>query len=81
MFEAGLHLFPLGRVEHQRDLDARRQPRRQLVHIRHAVAADKIDVDVENVRTFFLLRLGEIDQTVPILRIEQIAHLLRTATR
>ena len=78
MFEASLHLFPLGRVEHKRNLDARRKSRGKRVHIGNAVAADKIDVDVENMCTFFFLRFGEIYKPVPILCFKQIAHLFRT---
>ena len=80
VFEAGFHFLPFGRVEHQRNLDRRRQPRRQRVHIRNAVASDEIDVDIEDVCTFFFLRFGEIDQPVPILSIEQITHLLRAGS-
>ena len=46
------------------------------MHIGNAVAADKIDVDVENMRTLFFLRFREIDEAVPILGVEQVAHLL-----
>ncbi len=47
------------------------------MHIRHAVAADEIDVDVKDVRTFLLLRLRQVDEPVPVLGLQQVAHLLR----
>ena len=40
----------------------------KLVHVGDAVAADEIDVDVEDVRALFLLRFCEIDQAVPVSR-------------
>ena len=39
---------------------------------------DEIDVDIENVRTFFLLRFRQTYKPVPILSVKQITHLLRT---
>jgi len=47
------------------------------MHVGHTIASNEIDVDIENVSTFFFLRFCKRDQPVPILGIEQIAHLLR----
>ena len=77
VFEAGFHLLPLGGIEHQRDLDVGHEPFCKFVHIGNAIAADKIDVHVKNVRTFFFLRFRKVHEAVPILGIEQVAHLLR----
>jgi hypothetical protein len=79
VLQTGFHLLPLGRIEHQRDLDVRHQTRGELVHVGDAIAADVIDVDVKNVRAFALLFLAKRDEAVPVFRVEQIAHLLRTA--
>ena len=68
VLQAGFHLLPLGRVEHQRDLDVRDQPRSQLVHVGFAVAADEIDVHVENVRAFAFLLLCRVRPGRPNLR-------------
>src|SRR5690606_38418170 len=40
VLKAGLHLFPFGRVEHQRYLDVRYEPFCKLVHIGNSVPAD-----------------------------------------
>ena len=46
------------------------------MHVGDAVAADKVDVHVENVCAFALLRFGQAHEPVPILDFQQIAHLL-----
>ena len=77
MFQSRLHLFPLGRVEHQRNFDARHKPRREFMHIGDAVSADEIDVDVEDVCTFAFLRFCKRHEAIPIFCFEQVAHLFR----
>ena len=47
------------------------------MHVAHAVAADEVDVDVEDVRALALLLARERDEAVPVLRVQQVAHLLR----
>ena len=49
------------------------------MHVGDAVAANEIDVDIENVRAFTFLFFAERDESIPIFGVQQIAHLLRTA--
>src|SRR5215208_4312884 len=79
MLESGLHLLPLGGVKHQRNLDVCHQPRGEFVHVGFTVTTDEIDVHVEYVRAFAFLLLAECDQTIPIGRVQEVAHLLRPA--
>ena len=79
MFQACFHLLPLGRIKHQRNFDVRRQARRQLVHIFHAIAANEINVHIEDVRALAFLLAGQRYQAVPILGVEQVAHFFRAA--
>ncbi len=76
MLQAGLHLLPLSGIEHQRNFDVRHQTRGEFVHVSFAVAADKIHVDVEDVRAFTLLLFRQRDQAVPVFGVQQIAHFL-----
>ena len=46
------------------------------MHVSFAVAADKIDVDVEDVRTLALLFFRERDEAVPVFGVQKVAHLL-----
>ena len=42
-----------------------------------SVAADEIDVHVQDVRSFLFLRFCKIDEAIPVFGIQQVAHFLR----
>ena len=75
--EAGLHLLPLRGVQHQGEVDVGHQTAHQRVHVRLAIAADVVDVDVENVGVLLHLAAGNGDQTVPVFFREQLTNFLR----
>ena len=68
VLQSGFHLLPLGRVEHQRNLDVGHQSRSELVHVVLAVASDEIDVHVEDVCAFAFLFLSPVQPGRPSLQ-------------
>ena len=77
--EARLHLLPLGGVEHQGQVHIRDEPADQLMHVLFAVPSHIVDVDIEHVGILFDLAPGHGHQSIPILHIQQVTHLLRAA--
>ena len=63
-------------VDHQRDGGLGGEPRRDLVHVRGAVAADVVDAHVEHVGAFLLLLAGHGDAHVPVAVEHRLAELL-----
>ena len=59
--QAGLDHRRLGRVEHQRQRGRGGQPARHLAHVGHAVPADVVHADVEQVRAVAGLRPRDLD--------------------
>ena len=77
--QAGLHLLPLGGIEHQRQVHIRDQPAHQFAHVALAVAADVVDVDIEHMGVLLHLAAAHCHQAIPVLLGQQFAHLLAAA--
>ena len=72
--QAGLHLLPLGGIQHQRQIHVGHKALHQGFHIAHAVAAHKIHVHVQKMGIFIHLLAGNAHQAVPIVLIEKFPH-------
>ena len=75
--QPGLQHGRLGRVEHDRQGGGGGQPEGELAHVGGAVAADVVDVEVEQVRAVADLGAGDVDAVVPALGQQRLAERLR----
>ncbi len=64
-------------VQHERKLNLSRKPLQVLVHVTHFIPAHIGRADVQQVRAFLGLLLGEGDEAIPVLLREQIPKFLR----
>ena len=76
MLETRLEHLRLGGVEHQREARLRGDPAHDLGHVLGAAAADVVDADVEHVRAFLHLLLGELQCDVPVAGDHRVLELL-----
>ena len=68
MLESGTDDVRLGGVQHDRQGGRCGQPRSELVHVGHPVAADIVDADVQHMRAVAFLVAGDLHTLVPVLR-------------
>ena len=75
--EARLDHRGLGRVEHQRQRRGGAEPPGDLAHVGHAVPADVVDADVEQVGPVTGLRLGDRHAVLVVVGDHRLAERLR----